>query len=175
MAARAAALAAGGEVLAGVVPVEAAAGARAYLCAFTDEAERSSWLVVDEDGRPVNDRSRVREAASLAALCELAEESAAGGDLDDLRARLTALRLTEDPPGIDEAEEAVTELQGVIGAPPQLASAARLDRIGAATRRLEAALGGGTGSPFAEAMARSGEAVQAFVADVEAGYLVPLD
>ncbi len=63
-------------------------------------AGRRTWLVTDDGGRAVTDRTRVRETASLAALCELAEENAAGGDLDDLRAQLVALRLTEDPPGI---------------------------------------------------------------------------
>jgi hypothetical protein len=168
-----AALAGEGETVAGVVPVETADGARVYLCAFSAAAGEPTWLVVGPAGVAVTDRNRVREAASLAAICELAEESAAGGDLDDLRAQLVALRLTESPLGIEEAEEAVAELQRVIGAPPQVASSARLDRIGAATRRLEAALGNSTASPFTEAMKRSGDAVQAFVSDVEAGYRVP--
>ena len=169
------ALAAPGETVAGVVPVEPAAGRRLHLCAFASGDEPQSWLVLGDGGTAVTDRRLVREAASIAALCEIAEETAAGGDLDELRGQLVSLRLTENPPGIDEAEEAVLALQGVIAAPPQVASPARLDRIGAATRRLEAALGDEAGSPFAEAMKRSGDAVQAFVADVEARYRVPLD
>ena len=57
--------------------------------------------------------------------------------------------MTENPPGIEEAEEAVLGLQRAIGAPPALATPARLDEIGAATRSLEVALGGAAqGSPL---------------------------
>src|SRR3954469_7819744 len=160
------------EALAGVVPVEPGA-ARLYLCAF--EGDITSWLVVDADAQPVRDRRTVRDAASIAALVEYAEEVAAGGDLDELRSQLVALRLTEDPPGIDEAEEAVTALEAELGAPPRVATPALLDRIAAATRRLEIALGGEGASPFTAALKGSGDAVQAFVADVEAAYKLPLD
>ena len=163
-----------GETVAGVVPVEPDEGVRLYLCAYRDTEGPGSWLVLDAAGAPVADRRLVREAASIAALVEIAEETAAGGDLDELRAQLVALRLTENPAGVDEAEEAVAALQQVIGAPPRVASPAHLDRVGAATRRLEAALGGDAGSPFAEAMKRSGDSVQAFVADVEAQYKTDL-
>ncbi len=165
------ALAGPGETLAGVVPVEPGP-VRLYLCAF--EGETTSWLVVDADGQPVRDRRTVRDAASIAALVEYAEELAAGGDLDELRSQLVALRLTEDPPGIDEAEEALTALQAELG-PPRVATPALLDRVAAATRRLEVALGGEGASPFTAAMKGSGDAVQAFVADVEAAYKLPLD
>ena len=86
-----------------------------------------------------------------------------------------ALRVTENPEGIDEAEEALLELQRVIGAPPALATPARLDAIGVATRRLELALGGALhGSPFADAMRGAGDAVDALTSDVERDYRVPL-
>jgi hypothetical protein len=107
-------------------------------------------------------------------MCELAEEAAGGGDLDDLRSRLVALRLTENPPGIDEAEEAAIELQSTIGAPPRVASPAHLDAVGGATRRLEEALGEGPGSPFVEAMKAATGTVDALVRDVEARYKRPL-
>jgi hypothetical protein len=168
----AAAFAGPGESLAGVVPVEPGP-VRLYLCAFA-AGDVQTWLVLDADAQPVQDRQAVRDAASIAALVEYAEELAAGGDLDELRSRLVALRLTEDPPGIDEAEQALTALQAELGAPPRVASPELLDRIAAATRRLEAALGGEGGSPFAAAMKGSGDAVQAFVSDVEAGYKLPL-
>ena len=80
----------------------------------------------------------------------LQQVNVAGGDLDELRSQLAALRVTENPPGIEEAEEASLELQHVIGAPPMLATPARLDEIGSATRKLEVALGSAMhGSPFA--------------------------
>jgi hypothetical protein len=159
-----------GETVAGVVPAEAEEGRRLYLCAFRDSEGAKSWLVLDAEGKPVLERPLVREAASIAVLVEIAEETAAGGDLDELRGQLVALRLTENPDGIDEAEEAVADLQRVIGSPPRVATPSHLDRVGAATRRLEVALGGSAGSPFAEALKRSGDSVQAFVADVEAHY-----
>ena len=105
----------------------------------------------------------------------MAEEVAAGGDLDELHAKLVALRLTEDPDGIDEAEEALLELQRVIGKPPELATPSRLDAIGLATRRLELALGGALhGSPFADAMRGAGEVVDALTSDVERTYRAAL-
>ena len=174
-AAAAAVFAGAGEQLLGVVPVEPSGGLRLYLCAFGGEEREPSWLVLDEGGAAVRDRRLVRDAASIAALCELAEETAGGGDLDDLRGQLVALRLTEDPPGIDEAEEAVVALQAAIGTSPRVATPAHLDRVGAATRRLELAFGDAAASPFAEAMRSAGSSAQAFVGDVEARYKLPLE
>ena len=122
----------------------------------------------------MTERERVHEAASLVALAELAEESAGGGELDELRARLVARRLTENPEGIEEAEEAVLNLQRTIGGPPRLATARYLDDVGAATKRLEDSLGSPGSSPFAEAMKASAGAVQAFTSDVEENYRTPL-
>jgi hypothetical protein len=172
-AAAAAAFAEPGETVAGIIAVEPEDGVRRYLVAYGPD-ERQGWLVLDADGAPVRELQAVRAAASIAALVEIAEETAAGGDLDELRAQLVALRLTENPEGIDEAENAVAALQQVIGAPPRIATPAHLDRVGAATQRVEVALGGEAGSPFAEAMKRAGDSVQAFVADVEAHYKAEL-
>jgi hypothetical protein len=98
-----------------------------------------------------------------------------GGDLDELRSQLAALRVTEDPPGIEEAEARALELQRVLGAAPSLATPARLDAIGVATRRLELALGGPTqGSPSTAALKGAGEVVDALLRDVEGAYRVPL-
>jgi hypothetical protein len=157
------------ETLVGIVPAEPAAGLRLYLCAYESNGE-TSWIVLDGDGRPVSKRSVVREAVSIAALCEVASETAAGGDLDELRAQLAALRETEHPQGIEEAEEAVDALRAVLGSPPVLATPQRLDAIGDATRRVEHALGNGADSPFTHAMRGAAESVQAFTADVEAAY-----
>jgi hypothetical protein len=117
----------------------------------------------------------VRDAVSIAAMCELAEETAAGGDLDDLMSQLVALRVAENPAGIEDAEAAVAELQRVLGAPPQLATTERLDAIGRATRALEVALGGELqGSPFALAMKSAPDVVEQLTADVEGSYRTPL-
>ena len=127
--------------------------------------------MLDAEGRPLLDRRRVRDSVTILALCEVAEETAAGGDLDELRSQLAALRVTENPAGIDEAEEAALALQHVVGAPPKLATPARLDAIGVATRRLELALGGAVqGSPFAVALKSASEVVDALLRDVEAAY-----
>ncbi len=74
-----------------------------------------SWLALDDGGRPVEERALVRQAASIAALCEVAEETSGGGDLEELRAELRRLRVTESPPGIDEAEEAALALEQTLG------------------------------------------------------------
>ena len=81
--------------------------------------------------------------------------------------------MTEQPPGIEAAEEAALALEHAIGAPPIVASAAYLDEVGAATRRLEEALGE-HGSPFANALASSTGTVEAFVAEVEGRHALPL-
>jgi hypothetical protein len=169
----AAALAEPGEELAGVVAAEPAPGVRTYLCAYTRGEERS-WLVLDEAGEPVADRAPIRRTASIIGLSELAEESAGGGELDELRDRLVTLRMTESPPGIEEAEAAALALERTIGAPPRVAEPAYLDRVGAATRRLERALGDSVMSPFAEAMKRGMASVEELERDVVANYRLPL-
>jgi hypothetical protein len=68
-----------GEELAGIIPAEPTVGVRLYVCAYRD-GEEASWLVLDSDGSPVEDRSLVRDAVSIAALYELAEEAAGKGD-----------------------------------------------------------------------------------------------
>ena len=162
-----------GEEVAAVIPADASAG-RVYLCAYRNGREETSWLLLDAGGAPVEDRAAVRDAASLVALVEVAEDSAGGGTLDELRSQLVGLRLTENPPGLDEAVAAVDELERTIETPPRVASAEYLERVGAAARKLEDALGSGPGSPFAAAMKSAAGAVQQLTADVEAHYRRPL-
>jgi hypothetical protein len=166
-----------GERLAAVLPAEPASGRRVFVCAYESNdpgAAARSWLVLDDGGATVADRTVVRDAVTVAALCELAAEHAALGDLDELRSQLVAVRLTEAPPGVEEAEEAAAELQRTIGVPPQLASPARLDAIGAAVRRLELALDPGAPSPFAGAMQAAQGAVDELVHEVESSYRTEL-
>lgn len=157
-----------GETIAGIIPTEPQSGHRVYLCAFDGEARR--WLALDSEGRPIESRQLVRDAVSIAALCELAEESSGGGELEELRGRLVTLRLTENPDGIEEAEAAALALEALVGRSLRVATPEYLDEIGVATRRLEHALGGDAGSPFAEAMKRSLAAVEELAAEVEGGY-----
>lgn len=162
--------AAAGEALVAILPAEPEPGRRTYLCSYENGDGGRSWLAVDGAGAPIVDRGLVRTTVSIAALCELAEETAGGGQLDELRQQLVALRLTENPPGLDEAEEAITRLETVLEQPPRVARADYLDRVGGATRELEQALGETAGSPFAAAMQQGMGAVDELVAEVERSY-----
>jgi hypothetical protein len=160
-----------GEVT-GVLAAEPARGRRFYLVALgADESRR--WVVLGDDGRPVDTRDDIRDTASIVAMCELAADLAGGGDLDELRAQLTQVRLVEQPPGIEEAEAAALALEQVVGAPPRVASPAYLDEVGVAALVLERSLGE-TVSPFSSAIRSGAAAVEQFVQDVERGYLYDL-
>ena len=162
-----------GECVDAVLVAEATPGERVYLCAFEGEDGRT-WLALDEDAQPVTSRNRVREAVSIAAMCELAEEQAGGGELEELRLQLATVRLTENPPGIDEAESAALELERRLGSTPRVATPRYLDEVGAATRRLERALGDSGNSPFAVAMQQALPAVEELAKEVESQYKLPL-
>jgi hypothetical protein len=163
-----------GEEVAAILVAEPSPGRRVYVCAY-DRNDSRSWLALDADGRPLVRRVDVRDAVSIAALCELAVETAGGGDLDDLRSQLLALRLRENPPGVEEAEDAALELERTIGSAPRVASPAYLDAVGNATLRLESALGQANGSPFAAAMKHATGAVDSLAAEVEGNYKGPLE
>ncbi len=165
---------ANGDGLVAVLAAEPAAGVRRYLCAFADAGGRCTWLALDDTATPLQSRSDIHDAATILALCELAEDWAFPGDLDELRARLVSLRIAEQPFGIEEAEEAALALQHVLGSAPSLATPARLDGIGVAARRLERALDPTASSPFAAAMQSSQAAVEKLVNEIEGGYRLPL-
>ena len=169
----AAAFAEPGEELVGVLVAETL-GRRVYLCAF-EAATGRSWLALDAGAQPLTEKRIVREAASLAALCEVAEESAGGGHLPELRARLAELRETDNPAGIEEAEAAAGSLAETLQSEPRVASGEYLDAIGSASRRLEQALGESDGSPFATALRAAAPAVEELTEDVERNYKIPLE
>jgi hypothetical protein len=73
----AAAVAPHGDVT-GVLEAELPAGGRYFLVAF---GEAAGWLVVDAGAKPVDDRSVVREVASLVAMSEIAAELAGEDDV----------------------------------------------------------------------------------------------
>jgi hypothetical protein len=172
IASAAAAFAQPGEDLAGVLVTETL-GRRIYLCAFESDEGRA-WLALGDAAEPLTDGRLVREAASVAALCEVAEESAGGGQLAELRARLAELRETDNPDGIEEAEAAAAALAETLQQEPRVASSDYLDALGSASRRLELALGESGVSPFAAAMQAALGSVEELAADVERNYKLPL-
>src|SRR5213078_3081831 len=138
-------------------------------------AKGRAWLALGAFAEPLTERRLVREAASLAALCEVAEESAGGGHLAELRARLAELRETDNPEGIEEAEGAAASLAETLQPEPRVASGAYLDAIGSASRRLEQALGESGPSPFAAAMQAALGSVEELAVDVEGNYKIALE
>ncbi len=160
-----------GEVT-GVLAAEPARGRRFYLVALgADESRR--WVVLGDDGQPIDAREDVRDTASIVAMCELAADLAGGGDLEQLRTQLAQVRMVEQPPGIEEAEAAALALERVVGAPPRVASPAYLDEVGVAALVLERSLGEAV-SPFSSAIRSGAGAVEQFVQEVERGYLYDL-
>ena len=170
----AASFAAPGERVTGILAAEPLGAGRVYLCAYESEDGEHTWLALDDLGAPVESRRVVHDAASLAALCEVAEETAGGGDLAELRATLADLREREAPEGIEEAEQAALELEQTLQPEPRLATTAYLDALGVASRRLERSLGEDSGSPFAAALQQSMTAVEELAAEVERRYKGPL-
>ena len=96
-----------GEELAGIIPAEPAVGMRLYVCAYRDGAE-TSWLVLRADGSPVEDRSLVRDAVSIAALYELAEEATGSPDEEARVASPALLDALSGSPNVVEAIKAGT-------------------------------------------------------------------
>ena len=155
-----------------VIAAEPASARRLYLVAL-DVAGARRWLVLDDAGEVVVRREDIRDTASIVAMCELAEDLAGGGDLEELRSQLAHVRIVEQPPGIEVAEEAARALEHVIGAPPRVATPAFLDDVGVATVKLEQALGE-VSSPFSDAIRGATGAVDEFLREVERDYAVPL-
>lgn len=163
-----------GERVTGILAAEPLGAGRVYLCAYESGDGEHTWLALDDLGAPVESRRLVHDAASLAALCEVAEETAGGGDLAELRATLADLREREAPEGIEEAEQAALELEQTLQPEPRLATTTYLDALGVASRRLERSLGEESGSPFAAALQQSMTAVEELAAEVERRYKGPL-
>jgi hypothetical protein len=162
------------EELSAVIATEPAGSSRVYLCAYSSEAGKS-WLALDAEGKPVTDRRVLRDSVSIAGMVELAEETAGGGDLPELRAQLESLRATDAPEGLDEAVTALDGLESIIGDELRVASPAYLDEVGQATRRLEQALGDTGASPFLEAMKQASLTIDGLAADIESHYKLELD
>ena len=92
-----------GEELAGIIPAEPAVGMRLYVCAYR-AGEATNWLVLRADGSPVEERSLVRDAVSIAALYELAEEATGA---PEEAARVASPALLDSLSGSPNAVEAL--------------------------------------------------------------------
>jgi hypothetical protein len=160
------ALAAPGESVTGVLAAEPHGRDRVYLCAY----DSGTWVALDDTGARIADMRRVRDAAQLAALCELAADIAGGDDLAVLRLRLRELAETDAPAGIEQAEAAAAAVAAALADEPRVATTEFLDRVGALSRRLEHALGTDSVSPFGAAMQQAMPAVEELAADVERNY-----
>ena len=93
-----------------MLPVESAAGERVYLAAFVDREDNKEWLALTHDGAPVTSREVVREAASIAALVEVAEEAAEQAGVGPRVASLPYLDSIGGDSNIAAALPAVDEL-----------------------------------------------------------------
>jgi hypothetical protein len=104
-----------GETVTGIIAVEPASGERLYLCAYETPDGATGWLVLDRSGEPITERQLIRDAASIAALVEVAEETVGAGDVDEPRlaspAYLDSIGLGGDVAGaLQGALPAVEEL-----------------------------------------------------------------
>jgi hypothetical protein len=98
-----------------VLAAEPTSGARSYLLALGEDEQRL-WLVVDEHGEPVHARSRVREVASLVAMCEVAAEIAEVADAPRLASPGYLDGLGGATPDAVELGNAVSSASGVVEA-----------------------------------------------------------
>jgi hypothetical protein len=107
------------ERLAAILAAEPRPGERVYLCAFDGPAGRT-WLALIADGTPIDARDRVRDAVSIAAVVELAEESAGAtraepriaspAYLDELGSARSEIALAVQQ-GVGAVEELVREVE----------------------------------------------------------------
>jgi hypothetical protein len=119
-AAAAAGLAGVGEEVEAVLATEPKPGERAYLVAFASAADGGrTWVAVDGEGEPITSRDRVREAVSIAAICEVAEE-AVPEELRSAPPRLASAQYL-DSLGAGGADALPAVLQGALAAVDELA------------------------------------------------------
>jgi hypothetical protein len=108
-----------GEQVGAVLAIELDADDRLYLCAFTGVDEQESWILLDDSGSPVTDRKRVRDAASIAALCEVAEESVGAPPPEE--PRVASLSYLDSLGAASENGEFAAAVQGALPVVDELA------------------------------------------------------
>ncbi|MGN6378090.1 MAG: hypothetical protein ACTHNU_04000 [Gaiellales bacterium] len=133
-----------GERVAAVMPAEPTPGLRVYLAAF-ESGHDLEYMLLDEDGVPVADLRLVRDAVSVIALSERAEEVSAAVSADVIAGRFDELagRLAKEDAGASQAARdvagAAREVASVADG-VRLATPAYLDEVGAVAAALGAAL-----------------------------------
>ena len=110
---------AAGEHVEAVLPAEPTPGERTYLVAYASNGAARSWLGFDEAGEPVQSRNRVREAVSITAMAEVAEEALPEGVVE--RPPRLASPGYLDALGASGAPELGAALQSAVGAVEELA------------------------------------------------------
>jgi hypothetical protein len=111
--------AATGERVEAVLPSEQAPGERTYLVAFKSNGEGRTWLGLDDSGDPVGSRDRIREAVSITAMAEVAEEAVPETAIDP-PPRLASPKYL-DALGATASPELGAAIQGALGAVEELA------------------------------------------------------
>jgi hypothetical protein len=135
------------EEVAAVIPCDPGGqGELVFLCALRagDDGELTGWVAVTAAGEAVADADTVRRAASIAALCETAEEAAGVPDADALVNALERSReLAGEVPGLADAlaacePPALALASGTRGI--RVAADAYIDAVGRELLQLDAAL-----------------------------------
>ena len=143
----ASALAGEDEQVVAVLAAEPGRDALVFVCAYEAGGELT-YLGLDAAHRPVTDLRLVREAVTVVALAERAEEVSTATAGDDLRARFEqaaqALRAAGREPEAAAAEAVVAQLDALaeVVAGPRVASPGYLDRVAAHAGDLGAAVDG---------------------------------
>jgi hypothetical protein len=143
--AQASALAGGDERVVAVMPAEPGRGRRVYLIAY-EGGGGLSYLALDGALEPLTDARLVREAVTMLALAERAEEASGATLAEELAGALAGARRELAAAGLDEAaaaaraaEEATAEVARVTTG-PRLATPAYLDSVAAAASTLDGPL-----------------------------------
>lgn len=145
-----------GEAAVAVMAAEPGADGRVYVVAFA-VGDELGYVVLDAGGAPVSDRRLVKDAVTLAALAERAEEVSGATAADELVERFgeAAERLREQPAGASAAAVvAAARRLGEAAEGPRVATPVYLDRLAALAGELAGALDAFV--PFAEGLREAG-------------------
>ena len=133
------------EEVAAVIPCDPRGdGAVIFLCALRerDGDELTGWAAVDASGAAIDDEDLVRRAASIAALCETAEEAAGVTEVGELVAAIGRARALADGPletALASCEPPASAL-ATASAGLRIASDAYVDTLGQELMRLDVSL-----------------------------------